>query len=83
MEVDTPAIMLKDGSMEQQEDLRFRLEVEPVYSRYYNDGVPPRTVSHHCVSYCVSTYPNEDIAKYLKAKPFRKRKTPTQISSQT
>eukprot|EP00971_Amphidinium_carterae_P143358 2840147-Amphidinium_carterae.1 len=70
MEVDTPAIMLKEGSMKQREDLRFRLEVEPVYLRYYNDGVPPETVCHHYASYYVRTHPNEDIAKYLKAKPF-------------
>eukprot|EP00971_Amphidinium_carterae_P016182 319049-Amphidinium_carterae.1 len=62
--------------MEQREDLRFRLGVEPVYSRYYNDGVPPGTVPHHYVSYYVSTHPNEDVSKYPKAKPFRERKTP-------
>eukprot|EP00971_Amphidinium_carterae_P134007 2655328-Amphidinium_carterae.1 len=62
--------------MESREDLRFRLGVEPVYSRYHNEGVPPGTIPHHYVSYYVSTHPNEDIAKYPKAKPFRERKTP-------
>eukprot|EP00971_Amphidinium_carterae_P111127 2201345-Amphidinium_carterae.1 len=47
MEVNSPPVTLKDGSVEQREDLRFRLGVEPVYSRYYNDGVPPGTVPHH------------------------------------
>eukprot|EP00971_Amphidinium_carterae_P140932 2792305-Amphidinium_carterae.1 len=46
-EVDTPPIILKDGSCKSQEDLRFRLEVEPVYLRHDNDGVPPGTISHH------------------------------------
>eukprot|EP00971_Amphidinium_carterae_P174813 3465170-Amphidinium_carterae.1 len=61
-EVDTPPVILKDGSSKSQEDLRFRIGVEPVYLRYDNDGVPPGTVPHHYVSYYVSTHPNEDIA---------------------
>eukprot|EP00971_Amphidinium_carterae_P309011 6139955-Amphidinium_carterae.1 len=31
-EVDTPPVILKDGSAESREDLRFRIGVEPVYS---------------------------------------------------
>eukprot|EP00971_Amphidinium_carterae_P192729 3824694-Amphidinium_carterae.1 len=46
-EVDTLPVLLKDGSSKSREDLRFRLGVEPVYSRYDNDGVPPGTISHH------------------------------------
>eukprot|EP00971_Amphidinium_carterae_P151573 3004822-Amphidinium_carterae.1 len=43
---------------------------------YPNDGVPPGSIPHHYVSYYVSLYPNEDVAKFPKAKPFRERKTP-------
>eukprot|EP00971_Amphidinium_carterae_P245529 4875925-Amphidinium_carterae.1 len=47
LEVDTPPVILKDGTTETREDLRFRIGVEPVYSRYENDGVPPGTIPHH------------------------------------
>eukprot|EP00971_Amphidinium_carterae_P054174 1066916-Amphidinium_carterae.1 len=62
MEFNTPPMILKDGSAENREDLRFRIGVEPIYSRYENEGVPPGTIPHHYVCYYVSTHPNEDIA---------------------
>eukprot|EP00971_Amphidinium_carterae_P268339 5323912-Amphidinium_carterae.1 len=72
LEFNTPPVVLNDGSTEVREDLRFRVGVEPVYSMYNLQGVPPGSVPHHYVS----THPNTDVVKFKKAKPYRERKTP-------
>eukprot|EP00971_Amphidinium_carterae_P108555 2149253-Amphidinium_carterae.1 len=63
-EFNTPPVVLNDGSTEVREDLRFRIGVEPVYSMYNLQGVPPGSVPHHYVSYYVSTHPNADVVKF-------------------
>eukprot|EP00971_Amphidinium_carterae_P130776 2590609-Amphidinium_carterae.1 len=70
IEFNTPPVVLPDGSLENREDLRFRLGVEPVYSVYNGQGVPPGTIPHHYVSYYVSLHPNPDAEKIKRAKPF-------------
>eukprot|EP00971_Amphidinium_carterae_P013771 271315-Amphidinium_carterae.1 len=51
LEVDTPPVVLNDGSFEDREDLRFRIGVEPVYSMHGLQGVPPGSIPHHYVQY--------------------------------
>eukprot|EP00971_Amphidinium_carterae_P112243 2223362-Amphidinium_carterae.2 len=60
VEFNTLPVVLNDGSTEKQEDVRFRIGVEAVYSMYNSDGVPPGTVPHHYVNYYVSLHPNPD-----------------------
>eukprot|EP00971_Amphidinium_carterae_P104974 2078712-Amphidinium_carterae.2 len=76
MEDNTPPVVLKDGSTEDRSDLRFRIGVEPVYSMNNVQGVLPGTMPHHYVNYYVSAFPNPDVTKFKKAKPYRERKTP-------
>eukprot|EP00971_Amphidinium_carterae_P301425 5989030-Amphidinium_carterae.1 len=61
LEFNTPQVVLNDGSTEDREDLHFRIGVQPVYSMYNLQGVPPGAVPHHYVSNYVSTHPNPDV----------------------
>eukprot|EP00971_Amphidinium_carterae_P140100 2776199-Amphidinium_carterae.1 len=76
IQFNTPPVVLTDGSLENREDVRFRIGVEPVYSAYNGQGVPPGTIPHHYVSYYVSLHPNLDAEKIKRARNFRERKTP-------
>eukprot|EP00971_Amphidinium_carterae_P025729 507652-Amphidinium_carterae.2 len=76
VEFNTPPVVLNDGTVEQREDVRFKIGVEAVYSLIPFQGVPPGTQPHHYVNYYVSLHPNPDAQKMKKVKPYRERKTP-------